>query len=408
MTNRSTCFLFPFLSLAVAFMVIGCSPLKTIRFTTAQNYTTSLQVMRSAPSTLEGSYERYHYEKLVEKGYHKNGKRDSTWWFLDVNNGQTIEGRYQNGHQVGLWKYKGGLPTSANLWYTESKIDSMISYFPSGHAWVKRIRNSDTSFKCTRYYKNGQVRERSVESGPMHLGARVLYFNNGQLHRREVYNGQGVIIEADSTFDANGKLIEGGKITNGTGRYISYQWDYDSDSQALSLAKNFSYQNFHSTSRCFTYYSNGQVEHEYYHRPGEDSIEYSYFNEVGKLLYHSVKKKSHVDTGTRSSYTKVDEKFFVNVEPTMQRTSPQEYLSSCLVYPKAAIQANQEGKVYVTFLIDRLGEVKNVEILKGVSEELDNEAIRIVKMMPRWNPGFDEGLPCNVRLNVPIKFMLTR
>ena len=65
-----------------------------------------------------------------------------------------------------------------------------------------------------------------------------------------------------------------------------------------------------------------------------------------------------------------------------------------------------QGKVFITFVIDKKGNVTNVKVLRGVDSALNNEAIRVVKSLPTWKPGMQAGRPVKVNFNVPISFVL--
>lgn len=82
------------------------------------------------------------------------------------------------------------------------------------------------------------------------------------------------------------------------------------------------------------------------------------------------------------------------------------YLSRNVKYPLIAQENGIEGKVYVSFIIDEQGDIYDVNLLRGVDLSLDNEALRVVKGMPKWNPGKQGGKPVKVRYSVPIYFDL--
>jgi len=84
----------------------------------------------------------------------------------------------------------------------------------------------------------------------------------------------------------------------------------------------------------------------------------------------------------------------------------KEYLALNINYPKKARDNKEEGTVYITFVVDRSGSVKDVKVLRGVSEAIDKEAIRVIMNMPDWKPGKQRGKPVNVQFNVPVKFSL--
>lgn len=82
------------------------------------------------------------------------------------------------------------------------------------------------------------------------------------------------------------------------------------------------------------------------------------------------------------------------------------FLASNTKYPTRDRELNISGIVYVTFVVEKDGSITNIQILKGVSESLNAEAIRVIRMMPPWEPGLQRGVPVRVQLNLPIKFML--
>ncbi len=82
------------------------------------------------------------------------------------------------------------------------------------------------------------------------------------------------------------------------------------------------------------------------------------------------------------------------------------YLNQNLKYPDAAEKAKVSGKVFVSFIVTKTGEITDVQILKGMGFGTDEEAIRVVSQMPRWKPGRQEKELLNVRFNLPINFEL--
>jgi TonB family protein len=82
------------------------------------------------------------------------------------------------------------------------------------------------------------------------------------------------------------------------------------------------------------------------------------------------------------------------------------WLLSNLHYPQTAIDKADQGMVYVQFTVDSLGKIQDIRIRKGVSEALDQEAIRLVSLMPNWIPGSVNGKPANIAMTIPIRFEL--
>ena len=86
----------------------------------------------------------------------------------------------------------------------------------------------------------------------------------------------------------------------------------------------------------------------------------------------------------------------------------QRFLSNNIIYPEAASQNGIEGRVDVRFIVDKNGIIRDVTVLRGVDKDLDNEAIRLVNMMPRWLPAMQNGFPVNSYFNLPITFKLQK
>ena len=83
-----------------------------------------------------------------------------------------------------------------------------------------------------------------------------------------------------------------------------------------------------------------------------------------------------------------------------------KWITKTLKYPYAAQQQKIQGRVFVTFIINRDGSIANIKIVKSVHPLLDNEARRIVKLMPHWKPGIEDGKPCRTMFAIPIEFKL--
>jgi TonB family protein len=77
-------------------------------------------------------------------------------------------------------------------------------------------------------------------------------------------------------------------------------------------------------------------------------------------------------------------------------------------YPKEAKKKGITGKVFVQFVIERDGSVSNVKLARKVNPLLDEEAVRVIKMMPKWKPGKQRGKPVRVMYQIPINFVLDK
>ena len=84
----------------------------------------------------------------------------------------------------------------------------------------------------------------------------------------------------------------------------------------------------------------------------------------------------------------------------------KEFIEENLRYPKELEETCVQGRVIVRFIVERNGKLSNVKVVKSVHPALDKEALRIVKLMPRWIPGRQNGITVRVKCYIPIIFRL--
>lgn len=100
----------------------------------------------------------------------------------------------------------------------------------------------------------------------------------------------------------------------------------------------------------------------------------------------------------------------VEVNPTFQggdANTFSRWVNQNLVYPYNCKQAGIQGRVTLTFTVNKEGQVCDIKVLRGVCEALDMEAVRVLKSSPAWTPGMAEGEPVNVTYTIPVIFRLT-
>ena len=83
-----------------------------------------------------------------------------------------------------------------------------------------------------------------------------------------------------------------------------------------------------------------------------------------------------------------------------------DYMSKTLRYPRSAASAGVSGRVFVSFVVNTDGSLTDVAVLKGIGFGCDEEALRVVRQMPRWKPGKQSGRAVRVKYNLPISFAL--
>ena len=83
-----------------------------------------------------------------------------------------------------------------------------------------------------------------------------------------------------------------------------------------------------------------------------------------------------------------------------------KFIGTHLRYPDICAESGISGTVMVAFVVNKDGSVSDFKVIRSVDKNLDNEALRVLKSMPKWNPGKQNGRPVRVRYNVPVRFNL--
>jgi periplasmic protein TonB len=99
---------------------------------------------------------------------------------------------------------------------------------------------------------------------------------------------------------------------------------------------------------------------------------------------------------------------FAEVEPEFPggMTALYNFIKKNIHYPTEAKELGIQGKVYVQFVIWKDGSIGDVKVMRGLGNGLDEEARRVIKIMPKWKPGQQNGKPVNMRYILPVSFKL--
>jgi periplasmic protein TonB len=84
----------------------------------------------------------------------------------------------------------------------------------------------------------------------------------------------------------------------------------------------------------------------------------------------------------------------------------KQFLANNIRYPKLAMESSIQGTVYLTFVISEDGSIQDIKVLRGLGGGCDEEAVRIINLMPKWIPGKQNGKAVDVQMNLPVKFIL--
>lgn len=250
-----------------------------------------------------------------------------------------------------LWKmeqfYMSGTPKFigyAKKKDFKGKVGTHLSYCSSGKLKIKSI------------YKNGK---RSLKEA---------YYESSNIKAIEKYNDFG-------WFSNKKTFYESGKLETD----VSYEYSSDDKSTPTIIA--------------FSYYENGQLKQrdEYAQHKKED----------GKIL-ELISGVCYDESGNEIAHTP-----FMTVPKFIGGNKLlYMFIKANFEYPKAAIKEKIQGKVLVGFVVNKSGKVEKTRVLKSVDYDLDEEALRIVNLMPDWTPGTYNGKKVSVPFTLPINFKL--
>lgn len=153
-------------------------------------------------------------------------------------------------------------------------------------------------------------------------------------------------------------------------------------------------------------YMNNLKEGKWVIMNGKDTVAELFF-EKGKLIevYSNVemKKKGIVKAETEEESYSIVENMprFLGKEMSYFHT----YIGNNIHYPDQT-GLNIHGKIYISFIVNEIGELEDIKVLKGLHPDFDAEAVRTIQNSPPWYPGFHDGFPVKVKFLFPIVFLL--
>lgn len=251
-----------------------------------------------------------------------------------------------------------------------------------------KSRNGDFIY----YYSNGNKKMEGAYRDNLRTGMWKFYdYEDGMVHKEEQYAGDSLDGPARYYSSRTKKVTREGNHVNGKEEGL---WkEYNSDG---SMSGEVTYVKGKKEGVSIAYMERGFVEKTTY--------------KAGEAL------ESHLFDGNGSEITKKKDKKKINSSGAIytyveQMPAPgynyNDFLSENIVYPDSARRHNVEGRVIVKFVVDEEGKVNDLTIVKSVSPEIDEEAMRVVSLFPQWKPGMQNGRRVSVYFTLPIQFKLT-
>ncbi len=268
-----------------------------------------------------------------------------------------------------------------------STLYSVTEYYPNGAKKLigKSISSIPQKFDGVKltFFKNGIKESITNYKSGSKAGDEFDYFPNGKIYLQIFYPDNG---KPDNKFrddftivalhDSTGARL----VTDGNGRYQSYD-------------KDFTYVNEEGEIK------NGKFNGTWKGNFKDEQITFTENYDNGTLVSGTAILKD----GKITTYTKSRA-----VMPEFEGGIPafSQYLGNNIKYPDYARKNGIQGRVILTFTVEKTGEVTDIKVTRSVSKELDEEAVRVLKKSPKWVPGTRFGVPVRVLYAVPVSFAL--
>jgi TonB family protein len=236
--------------------------------------------------------------------------------------------------------------------YKNGLQGAYVEFFPNGHK------------KCVRSYDNGKP-----------AGDEIEYYPNGKLYT--VRNYRDSVVTMSVCRDSLGNML----TENGNGRWIKYNDDYQGITEEGAVADGLKTGPWTETLS------------------GEGEKYVAIYNKgvkltAGKTLETQVKlNPGSVNVELAPEYPGGIDRFF-------------EFINKTLRYPYIDKRNNVQGRVMITFVIEKNGSLTDIKAVRGPDESLKEEAVRATKLSPKWHAGTINGIPVRVKYTVPITFSL--
>lgn len=299
--------------------------------------------------------------------------------------------------------------------YHEKERNEEVSLKRSDYTRTVKSTPKEGVYSFEENWKDGTLKRQGFvsEYKPKfkQFGKEITYHKNGKISQIQFIKNGSSSIGKIQTFYENGKLKEEGRFTTSTSLLSLPRFD-SPNYIAIQIADSLGHTFLDSTGsgKVSIKYANGNsIEGEYLNglKNGHRKEFYAKDKELdiqefenGKFLrghfIDSLGKRTDYKGSTLPIFEGGIKEFHV-------------FISRNLRYPPNMKKQKIEGRVTVNFMVEKDGAINNIRVLRGIpgGDELEQEAVRVIRMSPKWTPGTQRGKPVRVSYSVPINFALS-
>lgn len=275
-----------------------------------------------------------------------------------------------------------------------------VTYYNAQHEKVKKenasyyetiSKTKDRTWKTQKFYISEVLKYEGYslkKNGDKRIGTHYYYYSSGSLRGKKLYKDHKLAQREEFYKSSN---LKERKIYRSDGEYEVVKSYYDSG----QLKNDVIFSNTKKGRNIIakSYYENGNLK--------RDDV-YVKYSSQGEVKIDLVKGLCLSKSGIEIAHTP----FMRMPEFPGGQEGLMTYLKRSIRYPPEAQRKSIQGRVYVSFVIDKTGKITDVRITESSDLWLDKEALRVVNNMPKWSAGFSLGEPVRVKYNLPINFKL--
>lgn len=395
----------------------------------SQTFTTNEYYKLDSNDVIHGSYFMKCNDNILSQGYFDKGKPAGKWKFFNYDGQKLIDGYYLNGLMNGRWTYYKDNMVISQIEYRLGILHGKVSsnYLNGNPRIIYNYINGILDGEVKFFYENGHIKEERHYDSGMLDSIFIIYDKNYQESIKIIFDRNRPISILNDKDVENFGLKFQGNLLNGNGKYKSF---LKKSGLEIPLEER-NYVNGKLSGSYISYYNGikvavGNFENDlmigkwkFYNQNGElvEKNEFLVsdnkdFNELLSYQYNISEFDFTKEFYFISEYMplflgqeilqKKNSGIFIttSVDIKQKSTNFDIYLNSKL----DKLSINSTGNVFVEFTVGLLGEIKDVKIIRGFSDDENEQILNVFRSLPFFEPGYLDGFPVNVKYTKPIHF----
>ncbi|WP_244828089.1 energy transducer TonB [Carboxylicivirga sediminis] len=369
----------------------------------------------------DGLYQKSYKGEVISEGNYRNNHRDGYFWVKNKK-GKLIQNeayKWDGQHEQGLIAYLNSDETIARKTYLrdKKKHGKDLFYYKNGQMMMScEYANNQKHGELTAYYPDGQLRRVEMYENDSLVSGEMLDLNGSKIPWEPAQQSS---IDADQLARIKADIhaiIERKQPDKARTKHLSFGFTLNSEGKIPPKSCRYKTTlNKEVTAAITRYLSQLKLEpcrHENQSVNAYYRIKLNFAEDISYDI--SMERLNQYEGNTTLFYgaKPIDDSeplyFIVEQMPVFPggEQGLRKYISQSVKYPVEAQKMRAQGRVYISFVVDKNGNLKDIKVARSVDYNLDKEALRVISNMPKWIPGYLNGEPVDVSYTIPINFIL--